>query len=333
MTVTIKDIAKACNVSYSTVSRVLNSKYVRKTEKTEEILAVAKSLGYKPNKIAVQLVKNKTNMIGLLIPDIANPHYPEITKWVEDAAGDAGYQVFLCNTDWDANKEIAYRDSLIEKRVAGLIVMPVSDESHTIFKGLNVPVVFLGSRTEEPDISYVVMDNVKAAFDATEHLILKGHRNLAYIGRKVTNFTSSDRSKGFEMAIEKYKIPKKNTTIIQSDSYNLEGGYRATKRLLEAKNPPTAIVAFSDFLAIGVIQAIEEKDLIVGQDVAVVGFDDILFSGLQKISLTTFTPMKQDLARKSVDIILHKNEYNIESRMRVMLSPKLIERTTSGNSL
>jgi len=333
MATTIKDIANVCNVSYSTVSRVLNAKYVRKTEKNEKILAVAKALGYKPNKIAVQLVKNKTNMIGLLIPDIANPHYPEITKSVEDAAVAAGYQVFLCNTDWDVSKEVAYRDTLIEKRVAGLIVMPVCDESHIIFRGLDMPVVFLGSRTEEPNINYVVMDNAHAAFIATEHLIKKGHRRLAYIGRKIINFTSADRSKGFEMAIKKYNIPKKDATIVLSDSHKLEGGYRAAKRLLEGENPPTAIIAFSDYLAIGVMQAVEEKGLVVGRDVAVIGFDDIMFSSLPKINMTTITPDKQDLGRKAVEIIVEDSENGSgpsRQRKAIMLPPKLIERATSG---
>ncbi len=239
-----------------------------------------------------------------------------------------GYQVFLCNTDWDASKEILYRDSLIEKRVAGLIVMPVSDESHTVFTKLNVPVVFLGSRTEEEGINYVVMDNVKAAFEATEYMIKKGHKNLAYIGRKVTNFTSSDRSQGFKLAINKYEIPKNNINIIQSDSYNLEGGYRAARQLLESKNPPTAIIVFSDFLAIGVMQAIEEKELVVGKDVAVIGFDDILFSSLLKINLTTITPIKQKLASQSVEIISRKNDKKDDLRVSVMLQPKLIKRMT-----
>ena len=117
MAVTIKDIAKVCNVSYSTVSRVLNSKFVKSTERNDKILATARALGYKPNQSAIQLVKNTTNMIGLLIPDVANPHYSEITKHVEDAALTSGYQVFLCNTDWDVNKEARYRDALMERRL------------------------------------------------------------------------------------------------------------------------------------------------------------------------------------------------------------------------
>ena len=173
MAVTIKDIAKVCDVSYSTVSRVLNGKGVRKSDKNDQIISIAKALNYRPNNVAIHLKKNQSNMLGLLIPDIANPHYPEITKSVEDAALAAGYQVFFCNTDWDVTKETMYRDVLSEKRVAGIIVMPVTDGSHIIFNHFDIPVVLLGSRTEQTSINYVVMDNVRASFMATEYLIKK----------------------------------------------------------------------------------------------------------------------------------------------------------------
>ncbi|HBR01210.1 MAG TPA: LacI family transcriptional regulator [Ruminiclostridium sp.] len=331
MAVTIKDIAKVCDVSYSTVSRVLNGKGVRKSAKSDQIIAIAKALNYRPNNIAIHLKKNQSNTLGLLIPDIANPHYPEITKSVEDAALAAGYQVFFCNTDWDVSKETMYRDVLAEKRVAGIIVMPVTDGSHIIFKQSDIPIVLLGSRTEEDSINYVVMDNVRASFMATEYLIHKGHRNLAYIGRKVINYTSSDRARGFALAIEKYGIPQKNAKVVSCDSYKLEGGYHAAKKLLECGNPPTGIVAFSDYVALGVMQAVEERGLAVGRDISIIGFDDILFSSIPKISLTTITPSKQELGRKAVDIILEKsNGFNRAAQVTSILEPQIIERDTCG---
>lgn len=329
MAVTIKDIAKVCNVSYSTVSRVLNSKFVKSTERNDKILATARALGYKPNQSAIQLVKNTTNMIGLLIPDVANPHYSEITKHVEDAALTNGYQVFLCNTDWDVNKEARYRDALIERRLAGIIVMPVCDESHVIFRGLDIPVVLLGSRTEEKELHYVVMDNVRAAFEATEYLIGMGHRRLAYISRKVANFTSEDRAKGFRLAAGKNGVPAKDAVIAASDSYRLEGGYRTTARLLEGDNPPTAILAFSDFVAIGAMQAAEERGLTPGKDIAILGFDNILFSTLPKINLTTITPSYAEQARKAMDIILSNATSGAKhSRSIEILEPKMVVRGT-----
>ncbi len=328
MSVTIKDIARVCNVSYSTVSRVLNEKYVRQSPRNERILSTARTLGYQPNRLAVQLVKKQANMIGLMIPDVANPHYSEITKNVEDAAFNAGYQLLLCNSDWDVNKEAMYRDTLVSCRVAGIIVMPVCDQSHIIFRGLDIPVVLLGSRTEEATLSSVVMDNVSASFRATEYLISLGHRKLAYIGRKVTNYTSADRVKGFELAAAKYQIAPNDAVLEVSDSYKLEGGYHIGAKLFDRPDPPTGIVAFSDFIAIGAIQAAEERGLRVGRDISIIGFDDISFSALTKINLTTITPSNQLLAQKALQIALEQAEDKANRPRTVVLEPKMIVRDT-----
>ena len=251
MSVTIKDIARVCGVSYSTVSRVLNGKNIRHNDRYESIIATAHALGYKPHYIAKQLVEQKTDTIGLLIPDIANPHYPEITKNVQHFAEAAGYQILLFNTDWDVAREYRMRDSLLEKRVAGIIVMPVCDESHSIFRGLDVPVAFLGTRTEEKAIDYVVMDNVRAAFDATEHLISCGRTNLAYIGRKIMNYTSYDRAQGFLLATQKHNIPETHARVIASNSFQQRGGYSAMRDLLQQTIHPDGVLVFNDLLALG----------------------------------------------------------------------------------
>lgn len=332
MPITLKDIAKVCNVSYSTVSRALNDKKVRPSAKLDEIRETAQALGYKPNTLAVQLVKNQTNKIGLLIPDVANPHYSEIAKCVEDSAFANGYQVFLCNSDWDVRKEVLYRDALLECRVAGIIAMPVCDESHVLFHGLETPVVLLGSRTKESDLSSVVMDNRKAAYLITERLIQSGHKRIAYIGRKVRNYTSADREEGFSQAILDYQIDKKGISIQNSDSYQLGGGCRTTQKLLESDVRPTAIVAFNDFIAIGAMQAVESAGMKVGEDVAIVGFDNILFSALPKVDLTTITPSNMELGRFALEIIVDAVKSKNYQPRKVLLEPNIIYRSTYKKS-
>ncbi len=328
MPVTLKDIAKVCNVSYSTVSRALNGKKIRPSKKMDEIRETARALGYKPNTLAVQLVKQKTNKIGLLVPDIANPHYSEIAKCVEDAAFACGYQVFLCNSDWDVRKELMYRDALQECRVAGIIAMPVCDESHVLFRGLDIPVVLLGSRTAEPDLHTVVMDNYKAANQITENLILSGHRRLAYIGRKVSNYTSADREAGFSSAVKAHKEMVDEADILTSDSYQFRGGYRAAKDLLSRDHKSDAIIAFNDFLALGALQAVEEAGLKAGRDVAVVGFDNILFSSLPGVDLTTITPSNSELGNTAMQIILESYEIRDKQQISMLLEPHIVYRST-----
>lgn len=323
---TIKDIAKVCGVSYSTVSRVLNGKNIRHNDRYERIIATAHALGYKPHYIAKQLVEQKTDTIGLLIPDIANPHYPEITKNVQHFAEAAGYQILLFNTDWDVAREYRMRDSLLEKRVAGIIVMPVCDESHPIFRGLDVPVAFLGTRTEEKAIDYVVMDNVRAAFDATEHLISCGRTNLAYIGRKIMNYTSYDRAQGFLLATQKHNIPETHARVIASNSFQQRGGYSAMRDLLQQTIRPDGVLVFNDQLALGAMEAIEECGLTVGQDISLISFDDLQYSSFSKISLTSITPPKEDLARYALDCILRRLRNSEAERIAKVLPSTMIRR-------
>lgn len=327
MAVTIKDIAKVCDVSYSTVSRVLNGKSVRKNAQTQKIIDTAKALGYKPNTLAVQLVKRSSNMLGLMIPDIANPHYSEITKCVEDAALSAGYRVFLCNTDWDVRREVMYRDSLLESQVAGIIVMPVCDESHVMFRGLDIPVVLLGSRTMETEVNCAVMDNVRAGFMAAEYMIQLGRKRLCYIGRKVENFTSADRWKGFLQAAAQHGITQDKVKFAVSGSFGLKGG-SVIKPYLQGPGAPDAIVAFNDFIAIGAMQAAEELGLIPGKDISILGFDDIIFSSLPKINLTTITPNNAELARLAVNMIKQYKEGS--PGQSVVIKPHMVVRGTCG---
>lgn len=274
-------------------------------------------------------MKQESRLLGLIIPDIANPHYPEITKYVEERAHQAGYPVLLCNSCWDTRQEAAYRDLLLERRVSGLIIMPVCDESHRLFQNLGIPVVFLGSRTQmdDPWIRSVHMDNFAAGALAAETLISRGHKRLAYINRNVVNYTADDRCKGFLHAAARNHMEPDYVTVRVSDANTVEGGCRAARELLNAAEPPTGIVAFNDFLALGVMEAAEEKGLSVGRDISIVGFDNILFAALPQIRLTTITPSKQDLAYRAVDLALGKSCLDRE----LILPPGLLLRESCGN--
>ena len=321
MSVTIKDIAKACNISYSSVSRVLNGKTRRETAKTKLIKETAEALGYKPNVLAVNLVRKTSNMIGLIVPDIANPHYSEITKCVEDEALKFGYDLFLCSTDWNTDREVRYRDSLLNNRVAGMIVMPVRDESHALFRKLDIPVVLLGSRTEEPELNYAVMDNEKAGYLGAKHLIQNGYKNLCYIDRKIRNYTSSDRLRGFEKASQEYHID--SARIVTSDSFGMQGGIHIVEQMFIEENIPNGFLTFNDFLALGAMQGVEERALTIGKDIGIVGYDNVAFSSLHKIGLTSIAPSHEELARIAIRMIA-----NEEQGKSVIVEPHLYERTS-----
>lgn len=328
MSVTIKDIARVCDVSYSTVSRVLNGKNIRQSAKNDRILATARALGYTPHNIARQLVTKETDTIGMIIPDVSNPHYSEITKSVQDYANGLGYQVLISNTDWDVAKEAAVKDSLLAKNVAGIIVMPVCDRSHVIFRSAEVPMVFLGTRTEEKYIDYVVMDNIKATMDAVEYLISRGCTNLAYIGRKISNYSSRDRLEGFHKALERHNLLT-GSVAIQAESLQFPGGSKEVMLLLNRVPRPDGVIVFNDQLAIGVLDGIEKSGYTVGKDILVIGFDNLQISALPQIDLTTITPSKKELGKAAVDLVLRRRRNPDAERKIIEISSRMVIRGTA----
>lgn len=328
MALSIKDIAKVCNVSYSTVSRVLNGKYTRNTERNQKIIDTARALGYSPHSIAKQLVQRRTETLGFVVPDIANPHYPEITKSVETHANAAGYQILFYSSNWDITREYDVRNFLLEKRVDGAIIMPVCDESHRVFQGMDIPVTLLGTRTLE-SVDFVVMNNVNAAFDATEFLInQRGCKTLVYIGRKMMNYTSYDRFTGLQMAAEKNKIPRDRVYSFISEDDHVTGGHSAVRALLREAETPVGILAFNDMLAMGMMEAVEDARLEWKKDASLIGFDDLFFSSFKKINLSTITPSKNDLGKYAVDFVLERIGQPHMPRQSKVLPFTMIERGT-----
>jgi LacI family transcriptional regulator len=335
MNITIKDVAKIANVSYATVSRALNG-HNDVSEKTKRrVIDICEQIGYSPNAIARGLVKNSTDTIGLLIPDITNPFFSDVAWGVEDEASKKGYNVILCNTNWELSREESYFKLLCEKRVGGIIVAPVSDETISLVErfGIKLPVVFVGSNPKDESFNFVVADNLKAGFMATEYLIKLGHLRIALIGGNEYTSTYRDRFEGYRMALDKYGLIY-DANFVKSGSFRRDSGYRLTKGLVEIGNTPSAVVAANDMVALGVIEAIEELNMNIPDDISLIGFDDISYASLPKIKLTTISQPKYNIGKKSVDILfkridgrgLRKGTYEI-------LQPELIERSTCKSIL
>ena len=205
MTATIKDVAKKTGVSTATVSRALNNEYGVKPETREKVLAVARDFGYTPNAVARGLVKSQTESIGLIIPDISNPFYPEIVKGVEAAAEENGYNIFFCNTNYNKDKQYQYMRLLEEKRVDGIILAPGPEDAAAFddrAAGI-IPVVYLCKRLTAPDKSLVAIDDERGGFLATKHLIEQGYQSIGFIGAHDNGFSAGERFRGYQQAFEK----------------------------------------------------------------------------------------------------------------------------------
>jgi LacI family transcriptional regulator len=335
MPATIKDIAKLAHCSYATVSRALNNKPGINQQTRDRIIAIAKELGYQPNAIARGLVTQKTHTIGLVIPDIVNPFFPEIARGVEDVASVHGYTVFLCNTNWDLQKEKIYLKALQEKRVDGIIIKPSSDsdaqlgEGHGSLNQIDLPVVIFSGRSSSGRHSYIETDNLRGGFIATKHLIEAGYRRIAFVGGQVSSHSNAERMRGYRMALEAYELPVNEDYILNHDFYS-ESGFALMEQLLQLDNPPDAVFSGNDIIALGVLECLQHHNLRVPDDVGVIGFDNIIFAGYPQIQLTTVAQPKYLMGRHAAEILLNEMNSTVARDIKkTILEPELIIRRTT----
>ncbi|MDW7671013.1 MAG: LacI family DNA-binding transcriptional regulator [Bacillota bacterium] len=335
MTATIKDIARMANCSYATVSRALNNKPGVNKQTRERIINLANQLDYQPNAIARGLVMQRTHTIGLVIPDIVNPFFPEIARGVEDVASDKGYTVFLCNTNWDLKKENDYLEALQEKRVDGIIITPASDlNSHdadgpSYLETINLPIVIFSGQSRTGQHSYIEIDNHRGGFIATKHLIESGYRRIAFIGGRESSHSNSERLKGYRTALSSYHLPVHEDLIVNQDFYS-ESGFSAMEELLKLPQPPDAVFSGNDIIALGILECLQLHHIRVPDDFGLVGFDNIIFSGYPQIQLTTISQPKYLMGRYAAEMLLSEIEGALTWEIRkTILEPELIIRKTT----
>jgi LacI family transcriptional regulator len=329
--VTIKDIAKKAGVSYATVSRALNNHPEINIETRKKVLRIANEFGYQPNAIARGLVKKETKTLGLLIPDITNPFFPEVARGIEDAANEKGYTIFLCNTNWSLEREVNYLNVLRQKQVDGILIAPASEKIDHLKKILSQwskNTVSI-TRVNISNVTSVLIDNVQGARMAVEHLLNRGYRKIAFIGGLIDISANQERLQGYQEALADNEV-KQNPDYIASGDFKRESGHQIMQRLLMLKARPDAVFAANDLLALGAIQAIREAGLTIPDDVAVCGFDDIEFASLPEIQLTTVSQPKYEMGKLALETLIDqiKAEERTVAR-KIMLEPNLIVRKTT----
>ncbi len=331
MNATLKDIAKRLDISYATVSRALNGRYGVHPKTKEKILKMAQEMNYHPNAIARGLVKKHTETIGLVIPDITNPFFPEVARGIEDRAEEKGYSVFLCNTNWEQDREARYLSLLREKRVDGIILAPVSDKSplNWGFDDRALPLVFVSEVRRGMGKSYVAIDNVHGGYIATRHLIQKGYRRIGFFGAAEDELTSEERYQGYKKAL-KEAGRKECKKFVRFGDYGTNTGSRLITAMIRKKDYPDAVFAVNDLFALSVMQGIQESGLNIPRDIAVIGFDDIPFASFPEIMLTTIAQPKYQMGRIAADLLLDQiHEKTGTEKKEIILETELIERRTA----
>ena len=330
--VTIKDIAKKAGVSPTTVSRVLNDKPDVSDETKQKIEEVIDELNYNPNGIARGLVLNKTHTLGLVIPDISNPFFPEVAKGIEDKAKEAGYSVIFCNTDNHIQGEKEAIELMKSKQVDGMIVsLAINQENKQELAELaaeNFPVVQIDRKIPDAGFPAVVIDNQAAAYKATQHLIDLGHTKIAHISGNLEVKPAQDRLTGFKEALENVGLGSTAEWIREGD-YSSESGYREMKELLQLDERPTAVFIANDLMALGAYEAVFEAGLKIPEDISIVGYDDIEVASVIRPALTTISQPEYQLGVEAAELLIDSLEGADKSQSDQVLAAELVERNSS----
>lgn len=305
--VSIKDIAQAANVTPGTVSRALRDSPRVNAETKKRIQRLAEEMGYSPDAQARSLVLGRTQTVGVVVTTMTDPFIGGIVQTIESAAHDHGYAVILASSNDIPEREIAAVEMLQSRRVDGVIVTSsqVGALHQERLEQLRVPVVFMNSLAEHSgrQTFSVGVDNHHGGYLATNHLIQKGHRRIAYVASPSDRSDNLERMTGYRDALTEAGIGFDPSLVVQGTG-RAGGGRRALPVLLSLDDAPSAAFCYNDMTAIGLMDAAQEGGLSLPQDLAVVGFDDIAFARFTHPRLTTIAQPVGRLGRRAVDMVL-----------------------------
>jgi LacI family transcriptional regulator len=300
----ISDVARHAAVSPATVSRVLNGDPRVGKPYRERVLRSVAALDYRPNSLARNLRRQRSGTIGVVVPDIENPHFGEMLRAVEDQAFDAGYRVLVCNTDETPEKQRAYLEALIDERVLGVIISPSDPGGAQISRllDLGIPVVAYDREVLDPRADAVLADNVKGTRVGTELLLAAGHRSIAFIGGRTDVETGAERLAGYEMAMRAARL---EPWVVDGD-FRLELAETAVAGLLAGDRRPSALLVANNLMTLGALRAIRDAGLRVPADLALVGVDDPAWSALVDPPLTTLAQPVRLMAADAMELLLQR---------------------------
>ncbi|HEX5839362.1 MAG TPA: LacI family DNA-binding transcriptional regulator [Anaerolineales bacterium] len=327
---TIREVAESAGVSYATVSHVINNTRLVSPETRERVLAAMDALNYRPNALARSLRQGKTNTIGLVLPDSANPFFAEISRSIEDEAFKKGYSVFLCNTELDTQRELFYVDVLSKKQVDGIIFVAAGDQADSLDYLIQrrMPLVMIDREVPNVEADAVLTDNQLGGYLATRHLLDLGHRRIACIAGPSSITPSSERIIGYRKALEEAGISYDENLILRGD-YHAQSGMDITHIILGMDPRPTAIFALNDLMALGALRAAAEAGCSIPGDLSVVGYDDLEISRFTNPPLTTIAQPKKEVGTRAVNLLVERMSTKSQPPVRLVLPPELIVRRST----
>jgi LacI family transcriptional regulator len=324
--ITMQQIAARAKVSVGTVSHVINNTAGVRESVRRRVQETIRELGYRPSLLARSLRTNRTTIIGMIIPDILNPFFPQVVRGVEDVAYQNSYQLMLCNTDNDAKKEYTYAEQLRAYRMAGVVVIP-SAHSHlaTFASELNPregPLICLDRRIKNWKGDSVTVDNASGAYEAARLLFNAGHRRIATITGPLHLANGMERLRGFRRALRELGAPLR-TGYVRESNFDRAGGYEQALSLLQKRDRPTAIFAANDLVALGILSAIKELGLSCPDDISIVGFDDLEMTAFTNPPLTTVSQPGYEMGALGASLLLERLTGKTTSPQNIVLKTKI----------
>ncbi|MGB1251852.1 MAG: LacI family DNA-binding transcriptional regulator [Candidatus Promineifilaceae bacterium] len=322
--ITIGDVAEAAGVSKQTVSRAVNNKGEISTATKERIMAVVRKLGYRPNRLAQAMNTQRSHMVGLIIPDITNPFFPEVARGVQDAALASDYTSIISNTDEDGVRELEALEQLAAQGADGIIAFShrASDAALKRFADSFRPIILVNRICEHPNITSLIVDNLKGAQLAVAHFIRRGHQHIGMLTNADFAPHEVRRVQGYQQALIEQGLTASAECLIGAEA-SLSGGYVATTQLLTDHPQTTAIFCYNDLMAFGAIRAVQNVGKRVPHDIAVIGFDNIQLTAMTTPSLSSVHVDKYHMGQlafqRALDMLLDPQATNQQIGMDVEL--------------
>ncbi|MFV8359965.1 LacI family DNA-binding transcriptional regulator [Flavobacterium sp. LS1P3] len=332
---TIYDIAKELNISAATVSRALNKNPKISESTIKLVMDTAAKMNYKQNRLALALRSGKSGNIGVIVPRINTNFFGSVIRGIEEELHPNKYNVIICQTHEDENREIENINTLLDAQVDGIMIS-ITNESkknekiiHRVLEK-NVPLIFFDRKKNIDGVSSVTINDYKGGYIATKHLIDEGCKRIAHLSGDQSLEIYENRFKGYKQALLDHGIEFDETYVFQSKS-NIEDGISVTHKLLQLKTPPDAIFSASDFAALGAIQELKAQGIKIPEDFCVVGFGNEPFTKFMELSISTIDQSPLEMGKMTAKVFLEQmnNTEDFKMEKKIVLNPILHIRKSS----
>jgi LacI family transcriptional regulator len=331
--VTIKHIAKAAGVSVSTVSRAIRNDPRANSKTIKRILEIAKKLNYYPDSLAKSLRQKKTYSVGIIVNDLTNPFYTAVIDEIVETLYQKNYTTYISYSKWDYHRERKIIDTMLSRRVDGIIISPVNDTSDNLklLSSHGIDTVVIDCYSKMKDISHVFTDHEKGAEIATEYLIKNGHKDILLITGPVHAYIEEIFERGYKRTLNKHNIRFNNNYIVRCNEITVQSGYETFKKLLTESSEKThlhfsAIITICDLLAYGIYKVSNELGFNIPNNYSIVGYDNFEMSSVLSPPLTTINQPRDVIGKESIKILLENIHSDKKEHKKAVFKPNLLIR-------